>query len=145
MCHGTEVRAGIQTPVSPAHSFENLQAFSVPSVLSLPITAKSVFYSCSFSLSCLWGWRSTGQQHPGDLMKTAASSSHSTPDNHYISGREESITAAEINKPACFFFQSEERWGLFSRAKQPSLARRAGKNVVILVLVWTKYLETGWA
>lgn len=116
------------------------------SVLSLPTIAQSVFCSCSFSLCCLWGWRSTRQQPPGDLMKTAASSSHPTPDNHYISVREESIHAAEINKPACFLFQSEDKGGVCS-AEQNSQGLQGGqqKMWVFLILVWTKYLERGWA
>lgn len=117
MCHGTEVRAGIQPLVSPAHSFINVQAFSALSVLSLSTTAQSIFARAP----SLWGWRCTWQQPPGDLMKTAASSSHLTPDNHYISVREESNNAAETNKPACFIFKAKTKVGFvqLSRTAKP--------------------------
>lgn len=146
MCHGTEVRAGIQPFFSPAHSFENVQAFSALSVLSLPTIAQSVFCSCSFGLCCLWGWRCTRQQPPGDLMKTAASSSHPTPDNHYTSVREESNNAAEINKPACFLFKAKTKVGFaqLSRTAKPCEEGRK-KCGYFWFLVWTKYFETGCA
>lgn len=121
-----------KTPVSLAHSFKNLQAFNIAlSVLSLPTIEQSIFCSCSFSLCCPWGC-------------STASSSHPTPDNHYISVREESINAAEINKPACFLFQSEDKGGVCS-AEQNSQALQGWQEKMWVFLVWTKYLETGRA
>lgn len=68
------------------------------------------------------------------------------PDNHYISVREESINAAEINKPACFLFQSEDKGGVCS-AEQNSQTLQGGQEKlwVFLILVWTKYLDKDWA
>lgn len=132
-------------PVSPAHSSENLQAFSALSVLSLPPLHK-VYFAHVPSACAVSGAGDPWEQPPGDLMETGASSSHPTPDNHYISVREESNNAAEINKPACFLFQSEDKRGVCS-AEQNSQALQGGqeKTWVFLILVWTKYFETGWA
>lgn len=76
-------------------------------------------------------------------METAASP---TPDNHCISVRKESINAAEINKPACFLFQSEDKGGVCSAEQNSQALQGEQENKwVFLIVVWTKkYLETGW-
>lgn len=135
MCHGTEVRAGIQLPVSPAHSFENLQAFSASSVFSLPTAAQSIILllllQSVLSLGLELSWK---QQPAAPTLPLITTTS--------LGGRR--VLMQQKSTSLLVSYSKAKKGGVCS-AEQNSQALQGGqkKMWIFWILVWTKWNRLG--